>query len=104
MRLYSLDVHGIVCNCPVPTERALTCPRSQQPAVQVARGQRIVQHQSSLAIHHLQDLIDSDWGVGVRVLLSCLSFYQEIRKRPRPPSLGHSQGLVMVAYATKGTD
>lgn len=75
---------------------SLTCPRRQEPAVEIAGCQRVVEHQPPLAVDRLQDLVDGHWGVGVRVLLTGLPFYQQVSEGPSAASLGHRQRFVMV--------
>lgn len=70
----------------------------QQPAVQVTSCHRVVEHQSALTIHRVQDVLHGDGCVRVWILLPRLPLHKQISKRPRSTTLCHRQGLVMVTW------
>lgn len=81
---------------------AHTCPRSYQPAVQKASSQGVVEDHGPLAVDRLQNVLHSDWDVGVGVasrLLACfLTLDEKVGKGSRAAPLGDGQRLVVPAW------
>lgn len=75
-----------------------TFARSDQPAVQEASCQRIVEDHGLLTADRLQDVFHGNWDIrvrGARLLTSFLPFNQEICKGTCSPSLSDGQRLIV---------
>ena len=95
-------VRGVVCVCVyVRAWRACsphTFPKRQQPAVEEASSQGVVEHHGPLPAHHLQHVLHAHRSVevrGHRLLPALLVLHQQVHKGPRATTLGDGQSLVM---------